>query len=68
MITCGLLKSALAGVCLQALTVLASAPAPAADISQSQPIQAGDARVWFLREFDPGLSSTQRPFMQMALP
>jgi hypothetical protein len=36
--------------------VLASAAAPAADISQSQPIQAGDARVWFLREFDPALS------------
>ncbi len=36
--------------------VLASAPAPAAGISQSQPIQAGEARVWFLREFDPGLS------------
>jgi nucleoside 2-deoxyribosyltransferase len=56
MITRGLLKSALAGVCFQALTVLASTPAPAADISQTQPIQAGDARVWFLREFDPGLS------------
>ena len=56
MITRGVLKSALAGVCFQALTVLASAPAPAADISQSQPIQAGDARVWFLREFDPALS------------
>ena len=56
MITHGVLKSALAGVCLQALTVLASAPAPAADISQSQPIQAGDARVWFVREFDPALS------------
>ena len=52
MITGRVLKSALAGVCFQALTVLASAPAPAADISQSQPIQAGDARVWFLREFD----------------
>jgi pimeloyl-ACP methyl ester carboxylesterase len=55
-ITRGVLKSALAGVCLQALTVLASAPAPAADISQSQPVQAGDARVWFLRGFDPALS------------
>ena len=56
MITRGVLKSALAGVCFQALTVLASAPAPAADISQSQPVQAGDARVWFVREFDPALS------------
>jgi hypothetical protein len=56
MITRGVLKSALAGICFQALTVLASAPAPAADLSQSQPIQAGEARVWFLREFDPALS------------
>ena len=56
MITRRVLKSALAGVCFQALTVLASAPAPAAEISQSQPIQAGDARVWFVREFDPALS------------
>jgi hypothetical protein len=56
MITRGVLKSALAGVCFQGLTVLASAPAPAADISQSQPVQAGDARVWFLHEFDPALS------------
>ena len=56
MITRNVLKSALAGVCFQALTVLVSAPAPAADISQSQPIQAGGARVWFLREFDPASS------------
>jgi hypothetical protein len=56
MSTHGLLRSALAGVCLQALTVLASTPAPAADISQSQPVSAAQARVWFLRPFDPALS------------
>ena len=49
MITRGALRSALAGVCLQALTVLASAPAFAADIPQSQPVATDQARVWFLR-------------------
>lgn len=56
MMTQGVLRSALAGVCLQALTVLATAPAYAADTSQAQSIQAGEARVWFLRELDPALS------------
>jgi hypothetical protein len=56
MITRGVLRSALAGVCLQALTVLASGPAFAAVIPQSQPVHADQARVWFLREFDPALS------------
>ncbi|HEY2539269.1 MAG TPA: hypothetical protein VGI28_07200 [Stellaceae bacterium] len=68
MITRGVLKSALAGVCFQALTVLASAPAPAAAISQSQPIQASDARVSFLREFDPALSLDTATIYAMALP
>jgi hypothetical protein len=56
MITRGVLRSALAGVCLQALTILASGPASAADIAQSQPVVADQARVWFLRESDPALS------------
>jgi hypothetical protein len=54
--TRGVLRSALAGICLQALTLLATAPASAADISQSRPIHAGQARVWFLRDLDPALS------------
>ena len=49
MITRRVLRSALAGVCLQALTVLASGPAFAAIIPQSQPVPADQARVWFLR-------------------
>ena len=52
----GVLRSALAGICLQALTILANAPAYAADASQAQSIEAGEARVWFLRQFDPALS------------
>ena len=56
MTTRSILKSALAGVCFQALVVLASGPASAADIAQSQPSYAGQARVWFLRVFDPTLS------------
>jgi hypothetical protein len=42
------LRSALAGVCLQALTVLASGPAFATVIPQSQPVPADQAQVWFL--------------------
>jgi hypothetical protein len=42
-----------AGTCLQALVVLASGPASAADISRSEPTNAGEARVWFLHDFDP---------------
>ena len=49
------LRSALAGVCLQALTVLASGPAFATVIPQSQPVPADQAQVWFLRAFDPTL-------------
>jgi hypothetical protein len=56
MITRRALRSALAGVCLQALTVLASGPAFAADVPQSQPVATDQARVWFLRAFDPTLS------------
>jgi hypothetical protein len=56
MITRGMLRSALAGVCLQALTVLASGPASAADVPQSQPVYADQARVWFLHGFDSALS------------
>ena len=56
MMTRGVLRSALTGVCLQVLTLLATAPASAADISQSRPMHAGQARVWFLHEFDPSLS------------
>jgi hypothetical protein len=52
MIIRGVMRSALAGACLQALTILASGPASAADIPQSQPVAADQARVWFLRAED----------------
>jgi hypothetical protein len=42
------LKPALTGVCFQALTFLAAAPATAASISQSPP-----AQVWVLNQSDP---------------
>ena len=44
------------GICLQALTGYMSGPTLAAAVSQAPPIQAGLARVWFLRQFEPGES------------
>jgi len=46
----------LIGICLQALTGCISGPTLAAAVSQAPPIQAGLARVWFLRQFEPGES------------
>ncbi len=62
-----LIKSLLVGLCLQALTGGTSAsanlllccrsgPTVAGAISQVPPIQGGLARVWFLRQFEPGES------------
>src|SRR6266436_9504907 len=61
------IKSLLLGLCLQALTGGTSAsanlllccrsgPTVAGAISQVPPIQGGLARVWFLRQFEPGES------------
>ena len=46
----------LIGICLQALTGCMSGPTLAAVVLQAPPIQAGLARVWFLRQFEPGES------------
>src|SRR5215471_19560677 len=51
-----LVKALLIGICLQALTGYMSGPTLAAALSQAPPIQAGLARVWFLRQFEPGES------------
>jgi hypothetical protein len=51
------LKPVVAGISFQAVALFASVPPAAADGSVSQAILAGEARVWFLREFDPALSS-----------
>src|SRR5215472_8181788 len=47
---------------LQALTGYVSGPTLAAAVSQAPPIQAGSARVWFLRQFEPG-ESLATPFI-----
>jgi hypothetical protein len=51
-----LVRVLLIGVCLQALTGYMSGPTLAAAPSQALSIQAGLARVWFLRQFEPGES------------
>jgi hypothetical protein len=62
-----LIRSLLVGLCLQALTGVTSAsanlfsccrsgPTVAGATSQVPPIQGGLARVWFLRQFEPGES------------
>jgi len=62
-----LIRSLQVGLCLQALTGGTSAsanlflccrsgPTVAGAISQVPPIQGGLARVWFLRQFEPGES------------
>ena len=50
----GLVRAMLVGICLQALTGCMSEPTVAAAVSQVPPIHAGLARVWFLRQFEPG--------------
>ena len=50
-----LVRAMLVGICLHALIGL-SGPTAAAAVSQVPPIQAGLARVWFLRQFEPGES------------
>jgi hypothetical protein len=51
-----LVRAMLIGICLQALTGYMSGPTLAAAVSQAQPIQTGLARIWFLRQFEPGES------------
>jgi hypothetical protein len=51
-----LVGAMLVGICLQALTGCMSGPTVAAAVSQVPPIHAGLARVWFLRQFEPGES------------
>ena len=51
-----LVRALLIGIGLQALTGCISGPTLAAAVSQTPPIQAGLARVWFLRQFEPGES------------
>ena len=51
-----LVRAMLIGICLQALAGCVSGPTLAAAASQAPPIQAGLARVWFLRQFEPGES------------
>ena len=51
-----LVRALLIGICLQALTGCMSGPTLAAAVSQAPPIQAGLARVWFLRQFEPAES------------
>jgi hypothetical protein len=51
-----LVRAMLIGICFQALTGCVSGPTLAAAISQAPPIRAGLARVWFLRQFEPGES------------
>jgi len=49
-------RALLIGIGLQALTGCISGPTLAAAASQAPPIQAGLARVWFLRQFEPAES------------
>ena len=49
-----LVRALLIGIGLQALTGCISGPTLAAAVSQTPPIQAGLARVWFLRQFGLG--------------
>ena len=51
-----LVRALLTGICLQALTGYMSGPTLAAALSQAPPLQAGLARVWFLRLFEPAES------------
>ena len=51
-----LVRALLIGIGLQALTGCISGPTLAAAASLAPPIQAGLARVWFLRQFEPGES------------
>src|SRR5499427_2238713 len=51
-----LVRALLIGICLQALTGCMPGPTLAAAVSQAPPLQAGLARVWFLRQFEPGES------------
>jgi hypothetical protein len=51
-----LVRALLIGIGLQALTGCISGPTLAEALSQAPPIQAGLARVWFLRQFEPGES------------
>ena len=51
-----LVRAMLVGICLQLLIGCLSAPTAAAAVSQVAPIQTGLARVWFLRQFEPGES------------
>jgi hypothetical protein len=51
-----LVRALLIGIGLQALTSYMSGPTLAATVSQAPPLQAGLARVWFLRQFEPGES------------
>jgi len=51
-----LIRSLLLGVCFQALASCVSGPTAAAAVPQVPPVQAGMARVWFLRQFSPGES------------
>ena len=51
-----LARAMLVSICLQALTGYMFGPTLAAAVSQAPPIQSGLARVWFLRQFEPGES------------
>jgi hypothetical protein len=51
-----LVRAMLVSICLQALIGCMSGPTLAAAVSQTPPIQTGLARVWFLRQFEPGES------------
>jgi hypothetical protein len=51
-----LIRSLLLGVCFQALVGCVFGPTAAAAVPQVPPVQAGTARVWFLRQFSPGES------------
>ena len=51
-----LVRALLIGIGLQALTGYMSGPTLAAALSQAPPLQAGLARVWFLRLFEPAES------------
>jgi hypothetical protein len=51
-----LVRAMLVGICLQALTGCIPAQTAAAAVTQVPPIQTGMARVWFLRQFEPGES------------
>jgi hypothetical protein len=51
-----LVRAMLVGICLQASTGCMSAQTAAAAVTQVPPINARLARVWFLRQFEPGES------------